>query len=198
MVELSLQILLVVLLLLTITWCVVVHYRLGRLRSDRGELETFIAALGEATGRAEEAVRQMREANAAVDSTARDQERRARQQSAELARLVENAVRVVERLDAAVEQGATRLAELRTPRAALEAPAPPAEARAAVRSRPRPTTEPPMAKPVIRPAPEADAAAERRRAPSAGPAGAARRVRSEGRLDGLLHGQLREALQGLR
>jgi Skp family chaperone for outer membrane proteins len=105
MVDLALQIVLVVLLLLTITWCVIVHHRLCRLRADQGELEAFIAALGAATSRAEAAVRQMQEANRAAESTALEQERRARQQSEQLARLMDNAARVVKRLDAAVEQG---------------------------------------------------------------------------------------------
>ena len=189
MIELALQGLLVVLLLLTITWCVIVHYRLRRLRTDRGELEAFIAALGEATGRAENAVRQMREANHAALSTGREQERRARQQSAELARLMDNAVRVVKRLDAAVEQGATRVAELRTPAAVAARPG----------SASRPTEERPPERPLDRP-PAATAA------PALVPAGdrAPRRarpirpVRREGQLDGLLHGELLEALQGLR
>jgi hypothetical protein len=196
MVELALQGLLVVLLLLTITWCVIVHYRLRRLRTDRGELEAFIAALGEATGRAEDAVRQMREANQAVESTARDQERRARQQSAELARLMDNAVRVVKRLDAAVEQGATRLAELRTPMGATGAP----------RSTPPEVAAPRPTRPVRLPPGEPLAADIRAPASPTGPAGidAPRRappirpVRREGQLDGLLHGELLEALQGLR
>lgn len=207
MVELALQGLLVVLLLLTITWCVIVHYRLRRLRTDRGELEAFIAALGEATDRAEDAVRQMREANEAALGTVRDQERRAGQQSAELARLMDNAVRVVKRLDAAVEQGATRVAELRTPtgvtgatrstppdarpEARPEAPpeAPP-EARAPRSA--RPVRQPPADSKM--PVPAAGAAendAPRRARPI-------RPVRREGQLDGLLHGELLEALQGLR
>ena len=191
MIELALQGLLVILLLLTITWCVIVHYRLRRLRTDRGELEAFIAALGEATGRAEDAVRHMRDANQAALSTARDQEHRARQQSAELARLMDNAVRVVKRLDAAVEQGATRVAELRTPTGVA----------AASRSTPPETAPPRPARPVRQP--PADTMAP---VPATRPAGSSaprqarsiRPVRREGQLDGLLHGELLEALQGLR
>ncbi len=191
MVELALQGLLVVLLLLTITWCVIVHYRLRRLRTDRGELEAFIAALSEATGRAEDAVRHMREANQAALSTAHEQERRARQQSTELARLMDNAVRVVKRLDAAVEQGATRVAELRTSPAAPDSsrslrPAPgPARSARAVGQPPAATAAP---KPTTKPAGDS---APRRARPI-------RPVRREGQLDGLLHGELLEALEGLR
>jgi len=191
MIELALQGLLVVLLLLTITWCIIVHYRLRRLRTDRGEMEAFIAALGEATGRAEAAVRQMREANAAVEGTAREQEQRARQQSAELARLMANAVRVVERLDAAVEQGATRVAELRTagtPGEAARVARAPSDASSPARASPRQPIEPRRAPP--QPAPSAAAAAPRERK--------LRPVRREGQLGGLLHGDLLEALEGLR
>ena len=189
MIELALQGLLVVLLLLTITWCVIVHHRLRRLRTDRGELEAFIAALGEATGRAENAVRQMREANQAALSTARDQERRAGQQSAELARLMDNAVRVVKRLDAAVEQGATRVAELRTPAVLTARPGSPST----------PGEERPPERPVRRPSAATTTPAQVPgcdRAPRQGRA--IRPVRREGQLDGLLHGELLEALQGLR
>lgn len=226
MVELALQSLLVVLLLLTITWCVIVHHRLRRLRTDRHELEAFISALDAATARAEDAVRQMREANTTAESAARDQERRARQQSTDLARLVDNAVRVVKRLDAAVEQGATRVAELRTPRAAAAEPGPaaPEAQRRPVRARPA-GASPPEAK-----APETKAAetkAAETKAPETTKAGKAveaaiwpeartrqrtsssaaadspsprqpRPVRREGQLGGLLHGDLREALEGLR
>jgi|GEM_PF-1862887 len=188
MVELALQGLLVVLLLLTVTWCIIVHYRLRRLRTDRGEMEAFIAALGEATGRAEAAVQQMREANAAVEGSAREQERRARQQTAELARLVDNAVRVVRRLDAAIEQGATRVAELRTPPATNgDTPCPAAAAEA-----PRPARRHP-AEPKRSAAPTSPAAPAPHRAERS-----VRPLRREGQLDGLLHGELLEALQGLR
>ena len=191
MIELALQGLLVVLLLLTITWCIIVHYRLRRLRTDRGEMEALIAALGEATGRAEAAVRQMREANAAVEGTAREQEQRARQRCAELARLMANAVRVVERLDAAVEQGATRVAELRTARTTRDETRPratPAEAPSPARSsRPAPS-QPERAPP--QPAPAAATAVPRERP--------VRPVRRAGQLGGLLHGELLEALEGLR
>ncbi len=194
MIEIALQGLLVVLLLLTITWCVIVHYRLRRLRTDRGELESFIAALSEATARAEEVVRQMREANTAIEGTAREQERRARQQGAELARLMDNAVRVLKRLDAAVEHGATRVAELRTAGATGPRPGP-APLAAATGSAGRATRQPASA--------ERPSAADPMVAAKPG-TGRDRTVRTirparrEGQLDGLLHGDLRHALEGLR
>jgi type II secretory pathway component PulM len=194
MIEIALEGLLVVLLLLTITWCVIVHYRLRRLRTDRGELESFIAALAEATTRAEDVVRQMREANTAIEGTTREQERRARHQGAELARLMDNAVRVLKRLDAAVEHGATRVAELRTAETATPRPeaAPLATAAASPK---RATRQPPPT--------ERAAAGEPMRAPKPEtgpdrPVRTMRPARREGQLDGLLHGDLRHALEGLR
>jgi len=114
MIDLALQLLLVVLLLLTIAWCVLVHSRLRGLRAERGELQAFIAALEEATARAEETVLHMRDASRAIESSAGERERQARRQADTLARLTENAGRVAKRLDGAVEKGATRLAERRT------------------------------------------------------------------------------------
>ena len=205
MVDLALQVTLVILLLLTITWCVVVHHRLRRLRADRGEMGAFIAALGEATARAEAVVRQMHEANRAVEGTAQDQQRRARLQSEELARLMDNAVRVIKRLDKAVEQGATRVAELRT-QGAVEmtgrSQEPPAAE--AVRQPKMPDTRPAGAAfrqtdPSVSRTPSATGA---RGSPLAAepdrPGRPARPLRREGQLDGLLHGELLEALQGLR
>lgn len=114
MVDFALQITLSILLFLTITWCMIVHYRLRRLRTDRGEMQGLIEALNDATERAEAAVRDMRTANDDAATSASERRRLARQQHEELARIVENAVRLVKRLDAAVEQGATQAAELRT------------------------------------------------------------------------------------
>ncbi len=114
MIDLTLQLLLVVLLLLTIAWCVLVHSRLRGLRADRGELQGFVADLVEATARAEQTVLHMREASRAIETSAGERERQARQQAETLARLTENAGRVAKRLDGVVEQGATRLAERRT------------------------------------------------------------------------------------
>ncbi len=189
MVELALQITLVVLLLLTVAWCVLVHSRLGRLRVDRGEMAAFISALDDATARAEEAVRQMHEANRVVESAAQEQQRRARRHSEELGRLMHNAARVIKRLEVAVEQGATQAAVLRT------APAPPATAAHAGAF---PSSELPGlgaiagAAPDATPMPTPDTSRPERVPPTRRPA------RREARLDGLLHDELREALQGLR
>jgi hypothetical protein len=143
-------------------------------------MQAFIAALGEATERAEDAVGRLRAASREVASSGHDQERRARQLSEELARLMQNAARVVKRLDAAVEKGATRAAEMRTLAGSRARPA----GTAAAGSEAWPEESPPPRRPA-RQAP----------APAARPV---RPVRREGQLDGLLHGELLEALQALR
>ena len=189
MIDLALQITLVVMLFLTITWCVIVHHRLRRLRVDGEEMAAFITALSKATTRAEDAVRHMHEANHEVAAAAREQQRCARQQSDDLARLMDNAVRVIKRLDAAVERSATRVAELRTR---------PAGVATAAREE---STRPDHAQPACtEPGTSSD------RNSRSGPGGhepsrarhVARPGRGEGPLEGLLHGELREALQGLR
>ncbi len=109
MISLTLQVLLVILLLLTIAWCVLVHSRLRRLHADRGELEGFIADLVEATARAEATVQQMREAGRAIENAAVEREGHVRQQAEGLARLIESASRVARQLDKADEPGSSRL-----------------------------------------------------------------------------------------
>lgn len=175
MAELVLQLALVVLLLLTITWCMIVHHRLRRLRTDRGEMQTLIAALDEATLRAEGAVREMRDASHEAASAANEQQRRARQQGEDLARLMDNGVRLLKRLDSAVERGATKAAELRTQ----------ARPRSDAMVLPDTQHEPPPRPARAKPAPRE----------AARPRSASRRP---GPLDALLHGELQEALQALR
>jgi len=178
MVDLALQVTLAILLLLTITWCMIVHHRLRRLRTDRGEMQALIEALNEATTRAEAAVAEMRTANQDAATVAGERRRQARQQSDELAQLMGNAVRVVKRLENAVERGATRAAELRTGEA-------PERAAADIEAR---VHEPAKSK-----------AGRAAVAPASGrPEPAGRAVRRVGQLHGLLHGELEEALQALR
>ena len=98
------------LLLLTAAWCALVHHRLRRLRTERGEMEAFIATLVNATERAEAATAGLRGAVAEVDGGLSVQGEAARQRAAELTRLVESANRVLRRLETAVLQGARSLA----------------------------------------------------------------------------------------
>ena len=175
MIDVALQVVLVVLLLLTITWCVLVHLRLRRLRTDGSEMQAFVAALGEATARAEATIRMMRETGHEIESTALGRESQAHERGSELGRLIEKATRVTRRLEAALEAGAGRVAELRTVDG-LDG-----------EERRRPAVPPPTDPPPFEPKGAADA-----RPSTAG------NGKPEKRLDGLLHGELLEALQALR
>lgn len=227
MIDLTLQLLLVVLLLLTIAWCVLVHSRLRGLRADRGELQAFVAALVEATARAEATVLQMREASRALESTAGERERQARQQAEALARLTGNAGRVAKQLDGAVEQGATRLAERRThgtrstaasadllPQArgdrqrrshaadavaAVDTHEEEREARRAMIRGARSISDPGIDQPrEAAPSASASGSSHSPAAASGATDGAALDARRTGQLDGLLNRELRDALQSLR
>jgi hypothetical protein len=99
------------LLLLTAGWCALVHQRLRRLRTERGEMEAFIATLAAATERAEVATGGLRDAVAEAGRGLREQEEAARQRASDLARQVESGTRVLRRLETAVLQGARSLAE---------------------------------------------------------------------------------------
>jgi hypothetical protein len=116
------------LLLLTAGWCALVHQRLRRLRTERGEMEAFIATLAAATERAEVATGGLRDAVAEAGRGLREQEEAARQRASDLARQVDSGNRVLRRLETAVLQGARSLAEQGISR---ERPAEPAPAQAA-------------------------------------------------------------------
>lgn len=180
MIDLALQVVLVVLLLLTITWCMIVHLRLRRLRTEGGEMQAFIAALGEATARAEAAIHLMRDTGREIETAAAEQECRARECRGELGRLMENATRVTRRLAVAREQGAARMAELRTRDDLAGEP----------RQHPTEPTPADLASTDLA-MPEPERAAHPR-------PGDARDDEREARLDGLLHGELLQALQALR
>lgn len=88
------------LLVVTAVWCALVHHRLRRLRTERGEMEGFITALTAATERAEAAITGLRETLARADRDLREQGELARQRAGELVRLIEDGGRVLGRLDA--------------------------------------------------------------------------------------------------
>lgn len=123
------------LLLLTAAWCALVHQRLRRLRTERGEMEAFIATLTAATERAEEATSGLRGAVAEAERGLHEQGSAARQRAAELARLLESASRVLRRLEAAVHGGARSLAEQGLHREKAEPEAAPAAAAGESRTR---------------------------------------------------------------
>ncbi len=131
MADTAAQLLLILLLAATIVWCVLVHRRLGRLRTDGGELADIVTALDAASRRAEAVVGELR--TVATEASARLAERdgTAQQREAELGRLIETAGRVVRRLEGGITQGVRTLAEARTrvdldlaPAAAAGRPAP--------------------------------------------------------------------------
>lgn len=134
------------LLLLTAAWCALVHHRLRRLRTERGEMEAFIATLATATARAEAATAGLRGAVAEVDRGLREQTEAARQRAGELTRLVESGSRVLRRLETAVHGAARSLAEQeaareRPERAPVQGPAFGARERTADDGRPNRRTE---------------------------------------------------------
>lgn len=117
------------LLAVTAAWCALVYHRLRRLRTERGEMEGFIAALTTATERAEAAIAGLRETLARADRDLREQGELARQRAGELTRLIEDGGRVIGRLDAGGRRadralGGTSNARVRQPSAAGPADVP--------------------------------------------------------------------------
>ena len=129
MLDLAADLVLAGLLLLTTAWCALVHHRLRRIRTERGEMEAFIATLAAVTERAEAATAGLRGVVAEADSNLREQGEAVRQRAGELARLVDSGNRVLRRLETAVLQGARSLAEQGVSR---ERPAEPTPVQAAV------------------------------------------------------------------
>lgn len=120
---------LAVLLLTTTLFCGLVHRRLQRLRTDRGEMAAFVLALDEAVTRAEGALKSLRETTSELDRTLHEQATLAQRHVNDLSRLVEGGGQLAKRLEAAVHQGARTMAEHNLPRdrvkmAAREPPPP--------------------------------------------------------------------------
>lgn len=99
-----------VLLAATSAWCALVHQRLRRLRTERGEMEAFIASLTAASERAEAAIGGLREAAAEVERAQREQGDAARQRGTELARIIESGSRLARRLETDLNHGVRTLA----------------------------------------------------------------------------------------
>jgi hypothetical protein len=117
----------------TSVWCALVHHRLRRLRTERGEMEAFIACLTAASARAEAAIAGLREVAAEVERAQREHGEAVRQRGAELARIIENGSRLARRLEADLNQGMRHLAS-----ASLQREPP---------SRPVPAGDPPSREP---------------------------------------------------
>ncbi|NQW12126.1 MAG: hypothetical protein HQ481_19855 [Alphaproteobacteria bacterium] len=103
-VALILDALLVVLLLATIVYAIVLNRRLGSLRANRGELETFVARMNEATSRAEASLKGIRQAAEQAQRSIDAPAQKAQALRDELLFLIERADTVAERM--AVSQSA--------------------------------------------------------------------------------------------
>ena len=130
MIAIASDLLMAFLLLLTTCWCALLYRRLDRLRVERSDIETFIAAVDGAVRRAEQAVGGIRDAVGEAQRLLAAEQEAAQQRAAELARLVESAGRMARRVESAIHQGARAMAQdsLERERVAREAapPAPPA------------------------------------------------------------------------
>lgn len=111
MVELAPDLLVAFLLVLTTTWCVLLHRRLGRLRIERRDIEAFVSAVDAATRQAEAAIGGIRASAAEAQRTLGGQQEAAQHRAAELNRLLDHGGRMARRLEAALHQGARTMAE---------------------------------------------------------------------------------------
>ena len=130
MIAIASDLLMAFLLLLTTCWCALLYRRLDRLRVERSDIETFIAAVDGAVRRAEQAVGGIRDGVGEAQRLLGAEQEAAQQRAAELARLVESAGRMARRVEAAIHQGARAMAQdsLERERVAREAAPPPAPA----------------------------------------------------------------------
>ncbi|MFZ1426081.1 MAG: DUF6468 domain-containing protein [Geminicoccaceae bacterium] len=111
MVELAPDLLVAFLLVVTTTWCVLLHRRLGRLRIERRDIEVFVSAVDTATRQAEAAIGGIRAAAAEAQRTLGGQQETAQQRVAELTRLLDSGGRMVRRLESSLHQGARTMAD---------------------------------------------------------------------------------------
>ena len=104
---LILDALLVVLLLATIVYAIVLNRRLGLLRANRGELETFVERMNAATSRAEASLKGIRQAAEQAKRDIDEPTQKAQALRDELMFLVERADSVAERVAVSQSSGAT-------------------------------------------------------------------------------------------
>lgn len=109
----AIDLVMIALLVATIVWCIRVHRRLVALRAGQGEIAAFVGTLTEATGRAEQAVRDMKAAATETVAAQDAQEAALKARRDELARTFDAAQRMARRLEEALGQGARLVAELR-------------------------------------------------------------------------------------
>lgn len=111
MIELAPDLLVAFLLVLTTTWCVLLHRRLGRLRIERRDIEAFVSAVDTATRHAEAAIGGIRAAAAEAQRTLGGQQEAAQQRAGELTRLLDSSGRMARRLESSLHQGARTMAD---------------------------------------------------------------------------------------
>lgn len=121
MAETALDVVLLVVMLFVLGWSVLLHAKLRRLRGEDGELDRFVAALDEATARAQAAIEALREAGTELQAgLARGQEA-ARRRGEDLERLTDSATRMLRRLEQAIADAARATAALQQDVAAAAA-----------------------------------------------------------------------------
>ena len=118
MAETAVDVVLLVVMLFVLGWSVLLHAKLRRLRGEDGELDRFVAALDEATARAQAAIEGLREAGTELQAgLARGQEA-ARRRGEDLERLTDSATRMLRRLEQAIADAARATAALQQDAAA--------------------------------------------------------------------------------
>jgi hypothetical protein len=98
------------LLVLTSSWCALLYRRLQRLRVERSEIETFLAAVDGASRRAEQAIAGIRDSAAETQRKLGAERETIEQRVAELTRLIESAGRMARRVEGLIHEGARTMA----------------------------------------------------------------------------------------
>ncbi len=127
----TLDLVLIALLVATIAYAMVLHRRLGALRSDRADLETFLERMSQATAKADASLKGIRETAERAQQTLHDPLNKAQAMRDELLFLIERADSSAERVANGVQKSAAPSPPPAEPTADAERPAP------AKRARPR-------------------------------------------------------------
>lgn len=115
-VELAGDLSLVVLMLLTLIWCMLLLRKLRHINLDRRDIADLIAGIDAATRRAELAITGIREAARDAQATLGKEREQVDARAADLARLAEGGSQMARRLETILQGGARSLAELQLAR----------------------------------------------------------------------------------
>ena len=110
MTKLIMDLIITGLLMLTSCWCALLYRRLQRLRVERSEIETFLAAVDGASRRAEQAIAGIRDSAADTQRKLGAERETIEQRVAELTRLIESAGRMARRVESLIHEGARTMA----------------------------------------------------------------------------------------